>query len=120
SPGGSQSPSTPSTPPSRTPTGSTTTPLAPGVDAAPSAPEGVEQAAALNKIALENMKQGNPQSEWGLDGAGDTNIQGFASEISINIGQTIDFKIATDSTNYRIDIYRLGYYGGDGARKVGS
>ena len=71
-----------------------------------------------NKIALENAKQGNPQSEWGIDGDGDANIQGFATQISSNIGQTVDFKIATDSTNYRIDIYRLGYYGGDGARKV--
>ena len=74
-----------------------------------------------NKIALENLKQGNPESEWGIDGDGDyTSIQGFATEISSNIGQTVDFKIATDSTNYRIDIYRLGYYGGDGARKVAS
>ena len=32
--------------------------------------------------------------------------------------QTISFKIDTNSTNYRIDIYRLGYYGGMGARKV--
>lgn len=74
----------------------------------------------LNKIALENMKQGNPISEWGLDGDGGGTIQGFATEISTNIGQTVDFKIATDSTHYRIDIYRLGYYGGDGARKVAS
>lgn len=73
---------------------------------------------APNKIVLENMKQGNPQSEWGIEGDGDANIQGFATDISRNAGQTVDFKIATDSTNYRIDIYRLGYYGGDGARKV--
>ncbi|RYE54537.1 MAG: Mo-co oxidoreductase dimerization domain protein, partial [Rhizobiaceae bacterium] len=73
-----------------------------------------------NKIALENMKQGNPRSEWGVEGDGDGNIQGFATEISTNIGQTVDFKIATDSANYRIDIYRLGYYNGDGARKVAS
>jgi hypothetical protein len=73
----------------------------------------------LNPIVLENMKPGNPESEWGLpNGVGDANIQGFATEVSVNHGQTIDFKIATDSTNYRIDIYRLGYYGGDGARKV--
>jgi hypothetical protein len=77
------------------------------------------EANALNPIVLENMKPGNPKSEWGLpNGVGDANIQGFATEISVNHGQTIDFKIATDSTNYRIDIYRLGYYGGDGARKV--
>ncbi len=74
----------------------------------------------LNIIALENLKQGNPRSEWGLDGDGGGTIQGFATEISTNIGQTVDFKIATDSTHYRIDIYRLGYYGGDGARKVAS
>ncbi|BCH27589.1 DUF4082 domain-containing protein [Mesorhizobium sp. L-8-3] len=73
-----------------------------------------------NKIALENQKQGNPQSEWGIQGDGSANIQGFAAEISTNIGGTVDFKIATDSTNYRIDIYRLGYYNGDGARKVAS
>ncbi|RUL99615.1 DUF4082 domain-containing protein [Rhizobium chutanense] len=73
-----------------------------------------------NKIALENMKQGNPISEWGLEGDGGGTIQGFATEISTNIGQTVDFKIATDSTHYRIDIYRMGYYGGDGARKVDS
>ncbi|MGO7287044.1 DUF4082 domain-containing protein [Rhizobium ruizarguesonis] len=77
-------------------------------------------AATPNKIALENLKQGNPISEWGLQGDGGGTIQGFATEISTNIGQTVDFKIATDSTHYRIDIYRMGYYGGDGARKVGS
>ncbi|MFC7397571.1 DUF4082 domain-containing protein [Chelatococcus sp. GCM10030263] len=77
------------------------------------------EANELNPIVLENMKAGNPKSEWGLpNGVGDANIQGFATETSVNHGQTIDFKIATDSTNYRIDIYRLGYYGGDGARKV--
>lgn len=77
-------------------------------------------AATPNKIALENMKQGNPVSEWGIDGDGDPSIQGFATQISTNVGQTVDFKIATDSTHYRIDIYRLGYYGGDGARLVAS
>jgi len=77
-------------------------------------------AATPNKIALENMKTGNPQSEWGIEGDGNGTIQGFATQISTNIGQTVDFKIATDSTHYRIDIYRMGYYGGDGARKVAS
>lgn len=80
----------------------------------------LEAAAAepLNKIALENLKEGNPKSEWGIEGDGDGNIQGFATDISSNIGGTVDFKIATDSTHYRLDIYRMGYYGGDGARKV--
>ncbi|WP_244443083.1 DUF4082 domain-containing protein [Bradyrhizobium sp. Ai1a-2] len=75
-------------------------------------------AASTNPIVLENQKQGNPESEWGIDGAGSSNIEGFATDISINRGNRIDFKINTNSSNYRIDIYRLGYYGGMGARKV--
>ena len=71
-----------------------------------------------NSIILENQKPGNPQSEWGIDGAGSTNIEGFATDISTNRGKTVNFKINTNSSNYRIDIYRLGYYGGMGARKV--
>ncbi|ACI59294.1 outer membrane adhesin like protein (plasmid) [Rhizobium leguminosarum bv. trifolii WSM2304] len=74
-------------------------------------------AVASNAIVLENQKQGNPESEWGIDTAS-TNIEGFATDISVDNGSTINFKINTNSTNYRIDIYRLGYYGGMGARKV--
>ena len=75
-------------------------------------------AASTNPIVLENMLPGSPDSEWGIDGGGSDNIEGFATDISVDHGQTISFKINTDSTHYRIDIYRLGYYGGDGARKV--
>ncbi len=100
---------------------SANTTAAPTALAAPvAAAAAAATAATPNKIALENLKQGNPISEWGLEGDGGGTIQGFATEISTNIGQTVDFKIATDSTHYRIDIYRMGYYGGDGARKVDS
>jgi len=75
-------------------------------------------AAVTNPIVLENQKTGNPESEWGIDGAGSSNIEGFATDISVNLGQTVSFKIDTNSSNYRIDIYRMGYYGGMGARKV--
>ncbi|KQV16529.1 Mo-co oxidoreductase dimerization domain protein [Rhizobium sp. Root1203] len=88
--------------------------------AAPATAPAAALAATPNKIADENKKKGNPRSEWAIEGDGDGSIQGFATEISTNIGQTVDFKIATDSTHYRIDIYRMGYYGGDGARKVAS
>ena len=74
--------------------------------------------AASNPIAVENSQTGNPASEWDIGGAGDASIQGFATDISVNTGQTVIFKVKTNSTNYKIDIYRLGYYGGNGARKV--
>ena len=71
-----------------------------------------------NPIVCENSKPGSPPSEWDVQGAGDSNIQGFATDISVNRGQTVHFKIDTNATDYRLDIYRMGYYGGDGARKV--
>ncbi|MET3925244.1 DUF4082 domain-containing protein [Devosia sp. 2618] len=74
-------------------------------------------AAAPNAIVLENQKQGTPESVW-MIGKADASIEGYAAEFTLNHGQRVDFKINTDSKNYRVDIYRLGYYGGDGARLV--
>ena len=73
-----------------------------------------------NAIVCENSKPGNPASEWDVTGggAGDPNLQGFATDISVNQGETVHFKIDTPYSAYHLDIYRMGYYGGDGARKV--
>ncbi len=73
-----------------------------------------------NAIVAENCLPGNPQSQWDLnsDGAGDPSIQGFATDISVDQGGSVTFKIDTDASAYTIDIYRMGYYAGNGARKV--
>ena len=71
-----------------------------------------------NAITCENSKPGSPNSEWDVDGAGDDTIQGFGTDISVNAGSRIDFKIDTDATAYSITVYRSGYYNGDGARKI--
>jgi len=73
---------------------------------------------AQNAISVENQNPGDPASEWDVSGSGDESIQGFATDISVAIGGTVSFKIDTDATDYRIDVYRLGWYGGLGARKV--
>src|SRR4029079_18279812 len=73
-----------------------------------------------NAIVLENEKPGNPESEWGLPNGASSSIQGFTTDISTDVGGTVEFKINTDADQYRLDIYRLGYYNGDGARLVGS
>jgi N,N-dimethylformamidase beta subunit-like, C-terminal len=73
-----------------------------------------------NEIVLENQKQGTPESVWRVLNGDTSSIQGFTTDISTNVGGTVNFKIDTDSDSYRIDIYRLGYYDGDGARLVGS
>src|SRR5689334_13039934 len=74
--------------------------------------------APQNPVEAENCLPGNPQSEWYVLNAGSPSIQGFTTDISVNVGQTVSFKVATNASAYTIDIYRLGYYQGNGARKV--
>src|SRR5689334_11450935 len=70
----------------------------------------------VNKVACENTKAGT--DAWDI--TQDTSIEGFTTDISTNVGGTVNFKIRTASTNYRIDIYRLGWYAGNGGRLVAS
>src|SRR5215472_6003818 len=69
-----------------------------------------------NAIVAENCNAGT--TEWQVGGLGDLTIQGFATDISVNVGQTISFKISTPANSYHIDIYRMGYYGGTGGRYI--
>src|SRR3954454_7759 len=72
---------------------------------------------AVNPIVAENQLPGTPSTVWSITGAGDSSIQGFATDISVNHGNTINFKINdTSRAPYHIDIYRMGYYQGNGAR----
>ena len=75
---------------------------------------------AQNPIAEENALTGSPKWEWDVSGAGDPTIQGFATEMSVNKGESISFKIDVTGVNknYTINIYRLGYYQGNGARLI--
>ena len=70
------------------------------------------------RIVAYRIKTGTDPDVWDIDGAGDEGIQGFSTDISVNVGSTVQFKIKTDASNYTIQIFRLGYYGGDGARLV--
>jgi hypothetical protein len=84
----------------------------------PAAAAGSSCGATINPIACENSQTTGvtPQSTWDdISGAGDDTIQGFSTDISVNANASIGFKIKT-TLSYRIDIYRLGYYGGNGAR----
>ncbi|MDI4237344.1 DUF4082 domain-containing protein, partial [Bradyrhizobium sp. Arg237L] len=81
----------------------------------------VADPSGTNPIVLENELPGTPMSVWQVaPGADSTKLEGFTTAISTNIGSTVQFKIdnLTGSPNYQIQIYRLGYYGGDGARLV--
>jgi hypothetical protein len=78
----------------------------------------LNSAFAQNAIVVENQLPGTPQSQWDLSGPGSTTLQGFTTDISVNHGSTVYFKIQSGTNNWRIDIYRLGYYQGNGARLI--
>ncbi|WP_240771399.1 N,N-dimethylformamidase beta subunit family domain-containing protein, partial [Nocardioides sp. GY 10113] len=85
---------------------------------APAAVAAPCDAPIVSPVACENTKTGNPESQWGISGAGSSNIQGFATQMSVNVGETQGFKIDTNASSYRLDIYRMGYYNGMGARLI--
>ena len=90
------------------------------LNARPAAAAGPCGPPVVSVIACENTQPGDPTSDWQVSGAGDSTIQGFATAMSVNPGQTISSRSDTPSTRYHIDILRVGYYQGDGARKVAS
>lgn len=83
-------------------------------------PSAAADTCSPNPIVCENARPGTPRAQWDIDGAGDETLQGFATDISVNVGGTIGFKVDTTAAQFTIDIYRLGWYGGNGARKVDS
>src|ERR687895_414666 len=71
---------------------------------------------AGNVISCENSKPGQPSTIWDVVADGDPSIQGFASPFSVNRGGRVDFKIDSPAPQIRIEIFRMGYYDGNGAR----
>jgi hypothetical protein len=84
------------------------------------APAAAQGGAAANAIVVENQKPGSPAAEWDLAGRSDPNLMGFATQMSVNLGETVYFKVRSLVPSYRLDVYRLGYYAGNGARRVAS
>ena len=90
-----------------------------------------ECSSPANEIVAENCQPGTPRSVWDLpfttmaDAAGDPTIQGFTTEFSVNRSSAgtptrVRFKVSTTAPSYRLEIYRMGYYGGMGARWMGT
>src|SRR5215471_19880102 len=79
-------------------------------------------ARAQNPIVLENQQPGTSPDVWQIDfnSAGTDvggQIKGYASATSVNAGQSIGFNVSVKpAQTYTIDVYRLGWYQGLGAR----
>jgi hypothetical protein len=76
-------------------------------------PDGIESSA----IIAENKKPGTtswkigPQS-WSGD------IEGFADTTDATQGQQVGLYVSTTASSFHVVAYRMGWYGGDGARQV--
>jgi hypothetical protein len=78
-----------------------------------------------NRIAEENAKPGtrdwmltntriDPATKWRCPW-----IEGFCSHTRVRAGDTIQFFVSTQPASaFTVEIYRLGYYGGTGGRRM--
>jgi PKD repeat protein len=72
-------------------------------------------ARAVNPVAQENARAGT--SAWQLSNpATNREIEGYASLTSVNRGGQITLFVNTAEAAYTIEVYRMGWYGGAGAR----
>jgi len=68
-------------------------------------------------IATENARTGDPA--WVLSNpAIQREIEGYASATSVNRGGSITFYVSTGDPQFSLEVFRLGWYGGAGARKM--
>jgi N,N-dimethylformamidase beta subunit-like protein len=68
-------------------------------------------------VQMENARPGTPGWELRRPAAG-REIEGYAASVSVAPGDTLDLHVSTASPRFDIEIYRLGWYGGAGARKM--
>jgi hypothetical protein len=68
-------------------------------------------------VQLENAKPGT--SDWRINNAGkDGDLEGYADKVSALPGETVRLFVSTKDPGYHVEAYRVGYYGGLGARLV--
>lgn len=79
-------------------------------------------AAALgfaNSLTIPNENALPGDSSWELTNpAFNSEIEGYASDVSVQANNAIKFFISTDDPQATVSIYRVGWYGGVGGRKL--
>ncbi|NUP48331.1 MAG: hypothetical protein HOW97_13640 [Catenulispora sp.] len=113
----STTPSTPAPPPSTPPS---TPPAPPPTTPTPLPPPPPQS--APNAVFLENQKPGSgawqiPQPGKRVGDDAGLQLEAYGDQNSVQHGQTIGFHVTTaPAQNYSVQIFRMGYYGGAGAR----
>jgi hypothetical protein len=85
-------------------------------EATPGGPAGPPPASAT--IIEENEKVGTPGWPLSNDPTAWDKVRGFADRVSAQRGETVGLHVSTAADTYRVEAFRMGYYGGVGARLV--
>ena len=73
--------------------------------------------ALATTVSVENQRPGSV--DWEISRpALHQEIEGYASRTSVNSGEPIDLFVNTSAPRYTIDVFRMGWYAGAGARRV--
>jgi hypothetical protein len=68
-------------------------------------------------VVAENAKPGTPN--WALSNrARQHQIEGYADRVSIGVSGTVHLLVSTTAPAFKVEAYRMGYYGGAGGRLV--
>jgi hypothetical protein len=93
----------------------------------PTSQQPAAKAATLNPIQKENLLPGttswqltNPTPFDATNHSYDQGIEGYASVTSVKVGGTVSFAVDSTTSSFNADIYRLGWYQGNGARLIQS
>jgi hypothetical protein len=67
-------------------------------------------------VVDENRRPGT--TGWQISGKTPGFISGFADQTSATAGDRVNLYVSTGASNFSVDAYRMGWYGGGGARLV--
>lgn len=70
----------------------------------------------LNWIVEENAKPGT--TAWKIPKSAPTDVQGYANRTSALPGERVRLYVDTSAARFHIALFRLGWYGGKGGRRV--
>ncbi len=76
-----------------------------------------QSAASTNAVAVENARPGDNHWLAYLQAAPPAAIAGYSSQVSIRPGEPLDLHVSS-SQRYRVEVDRLGWYGGAGGRRL--
>jgi hypothetical protein len=91
--------------------------LAPPVAPNPVTASTVPAGPARNWVTVENRRTGT--AAWRIARMGPTDaIQGWADQASATAGERVRLYVSTTARRFRVEAYRMGWYGGRGGRLV--